>query len=472
MMQIFDTLSQRKRRLRPKKDKVFNVFVCGPTVYELSHIGHARTYIAFDAFVKYLGAVGYDVFYLQNITDIDDKIIARAKERNESPRSLARQFEREYFQDMKILGVDSVTKYARATDHISEIISQVERLLKKGYAYEIKGDGIYYDIKKFKQYGKLSHRTTEQAEDSTSRIDESVQKRNRGDFALWKFSNPSAGGEEPKWKSPWGMGRPGWHIEDTAITENYFGSQYDIHGGARDLIFPHHEAEIAQIEAVSDRKPMANYWMHTGFLTVKGEKMSKSLGNYVTIRDFLVKSNSRTLRFLILKSHYRSPIDHSEGSLLQTERELDRIDEFVDRLSVQKQAIHSEVSAKKLLGLSKKEFSKALQDDFNTPLAVSVLFEYIRKANSLIDEEQLGKGVARDILTWLEEIDGFLGFIFWGRKKDATSREVKKLLQEREQLRNTKQWQQADEVRLQIERLGWQVDDTPKGPKLKKLKQS
>ena len=234
-LRVYNTLTRKKEIFRPKKGKRVNMFVCGPTVYDYTHLGHARTYIAFDMIVKYLRQKGYDVFYLQNITDIDDKIINRAKEEEISWKELARKFEKEYKKDIKALGINSVSKYARATEHIKEIISQVERLLKKGYAYQIE-DGIYYDISKFKNYGKLSGRTVLQAEDAVSRIDESKKKRNKGDFCLWKFW--SGKDYEPKWKSPWGYGRPGWHIEDTAITEKYFGFQYDIHGGARDSHLP------------------------------------------------------------------------------------------------------------------------------------------------------------------------------------------------------------------------------------------
>src|SRR3989338_8629770 len=253
-MLLYDTLSKTKKKLTKTRKKL-RLFVCGPTVYDLSHIGHARTYIAFDAFVRYLRSEKYTVFYLQNITDVDDKIIQRAAETNTNSRALAKKFEQEYRRDMRYLGVMSVNEYARATYYIPEIINQVERLLRKRFAYEISNDGIYYDISKFTDYGKLSRRKASSAEDAVSRIDESVQKRNKGDFALWKFSKPG----EPKWESPWGSGRPGWHIEDTAITENHFGSQYDIHGGARDLIFPHHEAEISQMEALSGKEPLAKY---------------------------------------------------------------------------------------------------------------------------------------------------------------------------------------------------------------------
>ena len=308
--------------------KKISLFVCGPTVYDFPHLGHARTYISFDAFVRFLRSQGYKVDYLQNITDIDDKIITRAKQVKITPQALAKRFENEYKKDIKTMGIVSVSKYARATDHIPEIIVQIGKLLKKGYAYELKGEGIYYDILKFKDYGKLSRRTSLQAEDAVSRIDESVKKQNKGDFALWKISKEG----EPKWKSPWGWGRPGWHIEDTAMTEKHFGAQYELHGGARDLIFPHHEAEIAQMEAISGKKPMAKHWMHTGFLTVEGEKMSKSLGNFITIQNFLSEYSPRVLRLLVLKTHYRSPIDYSEKLLLQTQRELERIDEFIENV--------------------------------------------------------------------------------------------------------------------------------------------
>src|SRR3989344_9392375 len=305
-MLVFNSLAKQKEEFAPRNGKKVNMFVCGPTVYDSSHIGHARTYISFDVIARYLWHLGYKVKYLQNITDIDDKIIDRAKKENKHPLKLAGEFEKIYYQDMKSLGINSVSKYAPATKYIKQIVSQVKRLKEKGFAYEIPGDGIYFDLSKLTDYGKLSGRTTEGAEDAVSRIDESINKRNKGDFALWKFSKPG----EPKWKTELGEGRPGWHIEDTAITEKHFGPQYDIHGGARDLIFPHHEAEIAQMEGISGKKPMVRTWMHTGLLTINGEKMSKSLGNFITIRDFLEKQPARVLRFLMIKAHYRSPIDY------------------------------------------------------------------------------------------------------------------------------------------------------------------
>ena len=415
-LKLYNTLSQKKEVFRPRERKKVNLFVCGPTTYDLSHIGHARTYIVFDMITKYLKQKGYSVFYLQNITDVDDKIIERAIEEKVFWKTLSRKFEREYLKDMKALNINSVSKYARATTHIKEIISQVERLLKKGYAYQIK-DGIYYDISKFKNYGKLSRRTVLMAEDAVSRIDIAEEKRNKGDFCLWKFVKPEwqKSGKKflriPGWPSPFGNGRPGWHIEDTAITEKYFGAQYDIHGGARDLIFPHHEAEISQMEAISGKSPMVKYWLHAGLLTVKGRKMAKSLGNFITIKDFLKKYSARILRFFILKTHYRSPIDYDEKAILQTNKELERIDEFVTKLKTQSAKRKTTTKNLKLIKSfilkTQKEFETAMKDDFNTPKAMAVIFDLVNKGNSLIAQNKLTPADAGEILKFLRKIPMF-----------------------------------------------------------------
>ena len=459
MLKLYNTLSRKKEVFQPRKGKLVELFVCGPTVYDSSHLGHARTYLSFDMIAKYLRQKDYDVFYLQNITDIDDKIILRAKEKKITPVKLARQFEKEYLKDMKALKIDSITKYARATDFIKEIISQIKILKNKGFAYQIK-DGVYYDISKFKNYGKLSKRTIIQAEDAISRIDEAKEKKNKGDFCLWKFSKPG----EPKWSSPFGKGRPGWHIEDTAITEKFFGKQYDIHGGAKDLIFPHHEAEIAQMETISGKKPMVKYWLHSGFLTIKGQKMAKSLGNFVTIQDFLKKHSPRLLRFLIIKNHYRSPIDYNENSLIQAERELARIDEFITKLK----SINQRSKQNKNLALkTKKEFEKAMANDFNTPKAIGCIFELISQGNSLMDQNLLTRNDTRNISEFLREVDRVFNFIFWPKEKPP--KKILNLIKERERYRGKGQWQKADQIRQQIKREGWWVEDTTTGPKLKKL---
>ena len=463
-LKVYNTLTRKKEVFKPRRGKKVNIFVCGPTVYDYAHIGHARTYIAFDVIVKYLREKGYDVFYLQNITDIDDKIINRAKKEGISWKELARKFEKEYKKDIKALGINSVSKYARATKHIKEIVSQVERLLKKGYAYQIE-DGIYYDISKFKDYGKLSGRTVLQAEDAVSRIDESVSKRNKGDFCLWKFWSHKDW--EPKWRSPWGYGRPGWHIEDTAITEKYFGPQYDIHGGARDLIFPHHEAEIAQMEAISGKKPLVKYWLHTGFLTINGQKMSKSLGNFITIKEFLNKHSARLLRFFVLKSHYRSPLDYSEKAILQTQNELERIDEFVEKIQNAKFKMQND-NPKFKIGKFKNKFEGAMDDDFNTPKAIAVIFELIKEVNPMLDKNQITQKEAKQILDFLNSIDKVFGFIF-KKEKIRIPKNVQKLVERREKLRQQKKWEEADKIRKQVEDLGYEIQDTPSGPKIRKL---
>ncbi|MDP3900790.1 MAG: cysteine--tRNA ligase [bacterium] len=454
-MQVYNTLSRQKEELEPKK---IRLFVCGPTVYDYSHIGHAKTYVFFDVFVKYLRSQGRKVIYLENITDVDDKIIARAEQEGKKPKELATFFEKEYMSDMKSLGVDAVDSYERATDHIPEIVSQIERLLTKGYAYETE-DGIYYDIAKFAEYGKLSGRTSQQAEDAVSRIDESVNKRNRGDFALWKFSEKG-----PSWKSPWGAGRPGWHIEDTAITEKHFGSQYEIHGGARDLLFPHHEAEVAQMEAISESPPLARYWMHVGFLTVEGEKMSKSKGNFLTIQDFLSHHSPRLLRFLILKSHYRSPMDYTEELLHQTKKELERIDEFVWKLEDAK----GQDSDTNILQKARESFTKAMEDDLNTPEALAAVFELVREGNALFADNKLSKGEAKDILTFLKEQDAVFACLL-PSKREIPPKTVRELLLKREEARSNQAWQEADQLRKEIQQLGWEIEDMDEGPRLKPI---
>lgn len=469
MLKPYNTLTRKKEIFRPRNDKKINLFVCGQTVYDYSHLGHARTYICFDIIIKYLRQKGYEVFYLQNITDLDDRIISRAIEKKVFWKDLSRKFEKEYLKDMKTLNINSVTKYARATAHIKEIISQVKRLLEKGFAYQIK-DGIYYDISKFKDYGKLSRRTVLQAEDAISRIDEGKEKRNKGDFCLWKKSKTG----EPKWKSPWFFGRPGWHIEDTAITEKFFGPQYDIHGGGRDLIFPHHEAEIAQMEAVSGKKPLVRYWLHTGMLTVKGQKMSKSLGNFITIRNFLKKHSVRLLRLWVAKTHYRSPIDYNEKVISQTKKELEKIDEFLDKLrnlskNPRSRKIEQNLGSKLVSGV-KKDFEEAMDDDFNTPKAMATIFNLINKGNYLISQNKLSSTDAKKNSKFLKEIDQVFNFIFWKKpKKEKLPKNILELVEIREKYRKKRDWKSADEIRKKIKELGYWVEDTSEGPKIKKI---
>ena len=474
MLKIYNSLTGKKNIFKPRKKGRVQMFVCGPTVYDFPHIGHARTYIAFDAFVKYLRLKGYDVFYLQNITDIDDKIINRAKESGITPKELALKFEKQYLGDMKALGVNSVSKYARATAHIKEIISQVRRLYEKGYAYKI-SDGIYYDISKFKGYGKLSRRTSLQAEDAVSRIDEAKEKRNKGDFCLWKFFKPG----EPKWKSEFGYGRPGWHIEDTAITEKFFGPQYDIHGGARDLIFPHHEAEISQMEAISGKEPLVRYWMHTGFLTIEGKKMSKSLGNFITIKDFLEKYQPEILRLLVLKVLWRSPLDYSPRKVRETQSALAKIEEFlvkVEEVTVAKHLDKKEKAGDKklkaLLKKARKDFFLFLDDDFNTPKALSAIFDFIKEANKILAKNKITREQGKEIIAFFKEMNNVFGILDFKkiRNRNLVPAGIVKLAEKRQVLREKKEWAKADSVRKEIEERGFLVEDTQTGFRLKKGK--
>ena len=464
-MKIYNTLSGKKEILKPIKGKKINMFVCGPTVYDYSHIGHARLFVAFDVFVKYLRHAGYKVFYLQNITNLDDKIIARAREKKVPPRDLATAFTKEYFKDMKALGVDSVTKYAAATKYIREIINQVKRLQDKGFAYKIEGDGIYYDISKFKDYGKLAGRTALAAEDAVSRIDYSSKKRNRGDFCLWKLKQEES---EPSWKSPWGQGRPGWHIEDTAITEKFFGPQYDIHGGARELLFPHHQAEVSQMEAISGKSPLVKYWMHVGVLTVSGQKMSKSLGNFIIISDFIRRYSVAQLRFLIVKNLWSSPLDYSDSAIIEVKSALEKIEEFLRKLKSPAFAKASASNAK-FIKYFKANFYKELEDNFNTPKAFAVMFEFINKVNKLLEKNSISKKPADEIYKFFEEINSIFGIIDFKKVNAKIPANIIKLADEREKFRKQQNWQKSDELRLEIEKHGFTVEDTKTGPAIKRI---
>jgi len=454
----------KKDVLKPIRGKKIKLFVCGPTVYDFLHIGNARVYVVFDSFVKFLKKLGYKVFYLQNITDIDDKIILRSREKEVLPQDLSTAFEKAYLENTKSLNITSVSKYARATDYIKEIISQVERLIEKDFAYKL-ADGIYFDISKFKDYGRLSGRTALQAEDSVSRIDYSKDKRNRGDFCLWKYEQPG----EPSWDSPFGKGRPGWHIEDTAITEKFFGPQYDIHGAGVDLMFPHHEAEITQMEAISGKKPLAKYWMHVGFLTINDQKMAKSAGVMITINDFLKRYSSQQLRFLLLKNLWRNPLDFSESTMFEVRSALDKIEEFVRKLKGIKQLMPN-AKTKDLTEKYKDKFYTCLADDFNTPKAFAVLFDMVKDISILIDRELLDKKEAKKLLDFIKEFNGIFGIIdFKKTGKLIIPKEVLDLLKQREQFRKEMKWDKADEVRKEIEKYRYTVEDTKDGPVLKKM---
>ena len=436
VLHVYNTRIRKKMPFMPREKKNVQLFVCGPTVYDYSHIGHARTYVAFDVIARYLRYKGYEVFYLQNITDIDDKIINRAREEGVGWKELADTYTRAYFADVHALRITSVNNYAPATQYIGAILRQVRALIEKGYAYEL-SDGIYYDVSRFTDYGKLSGRTAEDAEDTVSRIDDVIGKRNKADFCLWKFLKPA----EPYWESEFGRGRPGWHIEDTAITETEFGAQYDLHGGAQDLIFPHHEAEIAQMEAVSGKKPMVKYWLHTGFLNVRGRKMSKSLGNFITIQDALKKWDVDTLRFMLLSTHYRSPINYSEAAMAQAEDSVRYI-----RDSAKTGTKNVDVTA------WMETFVDAMDDDFNTPRVAALLLEMAKRINK----------TAERLSPAIDEIGAVLGIDFQAKERPLPP-DVMTLIKEREELRKQKRWAEADRIREEVKKRGILLNDTPEG---------
>ena len=452
MIRLYNTLTRQKEPL-PLAKKL-RLFVCGPTVYDYVHIGNARTFTVFDILVRYLRHEKQKVFYLQNITDVDDKIILRAAKETIPWREVAKKFEGIFKKNMHDLGNTSVDTYARATAFIPEIISQVERLIERGNAYKIDGDGWYFDLTTFPDYGKLGRRTITQAEDGVSRIDESSGKRNRGDFCLWKFSKPG----EPTWKSKLlGDGRPGWHIEDTAITEHFFGSQYEMHGAGIDLMFPHHEAEIAQQESASGKKPFVQLWMHVGFLKVGGDKMSKSLGNFVTIDDFLRRHGANVFRWLVLLHHYRDPMEAGENVIQSAKKNLADFGLFLGKL---------DFAARRGGGKSGQDiqsyvndFYDALDDDLNTPRAIAALFAMMEKIN-----KDLWKAKKKDLLVAKKTLIELLG-IFGIKTFDAKiPRKIQQTAAKRELSRTNKQFEQSDALRKEIDALGYVIEDTPVGP--------
>ncbi len=435
MIKVYNSLTKKKEVI---KNKNLKIFVCGPTVYDYSHIGHARIYIFFDSFIRFLRISGFKVKFLMNITDIDDKIINRAKEENKKPFAIARKFEKEFLKDIKNLKI-KIDILARASKHIDLIIKQIDTLIKKGYAYITKSGSVYFRTKKFKNYGKLSNQDINQLRN----IEPSEEKEDPLDFALWKGRGKNE--FEPVWKAPWGYGRPGWHIEDTAITEKYFGVQYDIHGGGIDLIFPHHECEIAQQESASGKSPFVKIWMHVNLLYVNGEKMSKSLGNFITIRDFLKKYPARFLRFFILSHHWRSIIDYNENTVQDLWNKFFKINEFLSKKFKDKLNIN--------LKNYEKRIRESLNNDFNTAQAVNILLE-------LINNCERTNSYPKEVFELFKKLDKFfLCFFPWKKISKGTL----KLIKKREKLRKEKKFEKADIIRENLKKNFIFLQDTQKG---------
>jgi len=462
-MKLYNTLTRQKEEFRPLEDGKVKMYSCGPTVYNYFHIGNARPFIIFDTLRRYLEYRGYEVKFVQNFTDIDDKMIKRANEEGITVKELADKFIKEYFVDAKGLGIKEATVHPKATENIDAIIDLIKKLEEKGYAYAVDGD-VYFDTKKFKEYGKLSHHNLEDLE-AGARIDVDERKRDPMDFALWKAQKPG----EPAWDSPWGKGRPGWHIECSAMANRYLGDTIDIHSGGQDLIFPHHENEIAQSEAATG-KPFARYWLHNGFINVNNEKMSKSAGNFFTVRDIAKKFDYEVIRFFMLSAHYRSPINFSAELLEQAKNGLERMYTCLENLryleanaAKDKQPSPEEVKLKERLEELKGKFIDAMDDDLNTADAISVLFEMVKEINTSVGAVSgLSKDLTGFCFNLLKELGGVLG-ILQKEREEKLDPMVEELIRQRQQARKEKNWKLADEIRDKLKGMGIILEDTPQG---------
>lgn len=447
-------MTKTKEEFVPTEAGIVKIYACGPTVYDFFHIGNARPFIIFDTLRRYFEYLGYEVTYVQNFTDVDDKMIARAERENVTLFSLGERFINEYYKDAKALGIKAATVHPRATQHIAEIISLIETIIKKGHAYQSGGD-VYFDVQSFNGYGKLSGQSMDELL-AGARIDVSEQKKNPADFALWKAAKPG----EDSWESPWGQGRPGWHIECSAMSMKYLGETIDIHAGGQDLIFPHHENEIAQSEAATG-KPFAKYWMHNGYINVDNEKMSKSKGNFFTVRDISQKYDLKVVRLFMLSAHYRSPINFSQELIMQAAAAMSRIKNFRDNLK-HISAAGGTADAKKaeeLIGLLKERFKQAMDDDLNTAEALGAIFEFIRDVN--IEFENGGD--ANSAKKALDTFDTLLDVLGFEPEDEKVPQEILELVQKRKKARAERDFGQADALRDRISALGYTIKDTPDG---------
>lgn len=462
-MKIFNTMTRKKEELVPVHPGEVRIYSCGPTVYNYFHIGNARPFMIFDTLRRYLEYRGYKVTFVQNFTDIDDKMIKRAAEENTTVAALAERFIDAYYQDADALGIRHADVAPRATENIGEIIALIEKLIENGHAYESDGD-VYFATRSLKDYGKLSGYDIDELE-SGARVDVSESKRDALDFALWKAQKPG----EPAWPSPWGPGRPGWHVECSAMSMKYLGETIDIHCGGVDLVFPHHENEIAQSEGATG-KPFAKYWMHNGHININNEKMSKSAGNFFTVRDIAKEFDLMAVRLFMLSAHYRSPINFSRELIEQAASALKRIEnavELFERVTKQGAAQPGQGEEKLLLDLPGYEarFQQAMEDDLNTADALSAVFDLIREANTVYAKGGSAEGAAKT-LAMLQKLLDVLGLK--ADRADEIPQEILDMAAERQQARGAKQWQRADELRDEIQKRGFVLEDTPQGPVVKK----
>ena len=466
-MYIYNSLTRKKEEFKPIHEGKAGIYACGPTVYNYFHIGNARPFITFDVLRRQLEREGYDVTFVQNFTDIDDKMIRRANEEGITVKELADRFIDEYYKDAKALGIRPATIHPKATEHIQEIISLIKRLIDNGHAYAVPSGDVYYRVSAFPGYGKLSGQRSEERETGASeRLNVETDKESPEDFALWKSQKPG----EPAWDSPWGRGRPGWHVECSAMSMKYLGETFDIHCGGKDLLFPHHENEIAQSEGATG-KPYVRYWMHNGFINVDNQKMSKSLNNFFTVRDISKEYDLEAVRLFMLSSHYRSPINFSRELIEAANTSLKRLYTARDHLRFctengeTRQINQDELAFCERLSVYEKRFDNAMDDDLNTADALGAIFDLVRDANTSVNESS-SRAAAEAALKSLTAVCGVLGLLT--KEENEFPEAVRDMIHEREEARKNKNWAKSDELRDALKAAGYIVEDTKQGQKVRR----
>ena len=470
-LRVFNTLNRKKEVFKPLDPGKVRMYVCGPTVYDSCHIGHARSVVVFDVIARYLKAIGYKVIYVRNFTDVDDKIIVKANQLGIDSKAVAERFIKEFYEDMDALNVERATIEPKATEHITQIIQFIEQLIEGEFAYRVEGD-VYFSVEKFEEYGKLSGRKLDEME-AGARIDINERKNNPFDFVLWKSAKPG----EPFWESPWGKGRPGWHIECSVMSSEYLGVTFDIHGGGKDLCFPHHENEIAQSESISG-EPFVKYWIHNGFVNINQEKMSKSLGNFLMIKDVLKTYHPESVRLFLLSNHYRSPIDFTEKAMDEARKGLDKMYALFARVE-EKIGSVSEQNIKH--GDCWQQFCEAMDDDFNSARGIGIIFDTVRKVNRMLDQYENSDSdqIKQTIQSGLADIrrtGNILGMllekpaVYFGKKqaqvleqKSVDPTMIAKMVEERSAARKAKNWKKADQVRNQLADMDVILEDRAEG---------
>lgn len=458
-MKVFNTMSRAKEDFVPVDENEVKIYACGPTVYNYIHIGNARPLCVFDVLRRYLEYRGYNVKFVQNFTDVDDKIIKRANEENSTFEEISKKYIDEFWTDAHGLNFKDATVHPKATENIDEIIDIIKTLEEKGYAYAVDGD-VYYRTLKFSGYGKLSHQPIEDLQ-SGARIAVGEKKENPLDFALWKAAKEG----EPYWDSPWGKGRPGWHIECSAMNRKYLGNTIDIHCGGKDLVFPHHENEIAQSEAANDA-PFAKYWMHNGYINVDNVKMSKSLGNFKTVREIANVYGYEVIRYFLISSHYRSPINYSIDIIEQCKSALERLYTCRDSLDFALKNANDNISDDNTLieriESRKQQFITAMDDDLNTADAIAAIFDLVSDINTEIINKEVSKNVVEKAISMFDELTGVLGIVY-NRKSNEVDADIEALIEKRQEARKNKDWTTADKIRDELKAKGIILKDTPQG---------